>query len=302
MSLSLLSFIPVFDRTPKAPGMQCALHACRNKQSGRAVAGEDRGIQLGQRWYCSADCFAQAVRAPLFALSTRRVPEAARTPRLSLGLALLSKKQLTADQLRIATAQSQSCGESFEATLIRLRFATEKQLAVARSAQWGYPVLAHEQIGRTVQADLPRSILDNCSAAPIHYSQAARRILLGFVHRVEHNLLEAVEKVTGCRAEACFITQSDRDIQMEHLTTIRDYEELLAVDSVEPEVMANTLGRISLEIAAREACITQCQNHIWARLAGHAGIRDLIFPLKQETAEKISATAEVFEASLPTLA
>jgi Type II secretion system (T2SS), protein E, N-terminal domain len=302
MSLSLLSFIPRFDSAPKIPSRQCALHACRNKQNWRSLSGEHRGIHLGERWYCSVECFVQAVRAPLFALSTQRVAEIARTPRLSVGLALLSKGLLTADQLRIATAESQLRGESFEATVIRLHFVTDRQVAAARSAQWGYPVLAHEQIGRTVRAELPRAIFDISSAAPIHYSQGGRRILLGFVYRVEHSLLESIEKVTGCRAEACFITPADRDSQMEHLTTPQDYEEIILGDPVEPEVITHTLGRMSHEIAARDACITRCQNHIWARLTGTLGIRDLIFPVKREVGENMPKTAGIFEESLASLA
>jgi hypothetical protein len=298
MSMSLLSFIPVFDRAPKAPSRLCSLHSCRNKQNLRGSSNDRQGIKMGPRWYCSVDCFVQAVRAPLFALSTRRIIEILRTPRLSLGLVLLSKGQITADQLRKATAQSQLHNESVDETLIRLRYATDKQLAAARSAQWGYPVFSREHTDHPVQVEVPRFLLDTCSAAPLYYSPTAGRILLGFVYRVEHNLLESIEKMTGCRAEACFITQADRDRQMEHSATGEDYEEILVGDPIDSETMANALGRISLEITADEACITQCQNHIWARLTGKLGIRDLIFPVKRESVRRISTESEILEAAL----
>jgi hypothetical protein len=41
---------------------------------------------------------------------------------------------------------------------------------------------------------------------------------MGFVFRVEHRLLLALEQVTGCKAEPCFITQTEFEEQMARLT------------------------------------------------------------------------------------
>jgi hypothetical protein len=52
-----------------------------------------------------------AARTPLVEVSNRRLMEMPRIPRLSLGLAMLSKGYLTAEQLRTAVAESQWRGE-----------------------------------------------------------------------------------------------------------------------------------------------------------------------------------------------
>ena len=287
MGLSISSFMPAVDRALQRMSAACDLHSCRNKQIVRSIPGGRQGIHVGQRWYCSVDCFVQAARAPLFALSSRQVVEMPRTPRLSLGLALLSKKFITAEQLRSTADQSNRRTESLDAALIRLGFVTEKQLAAARSAQWGYPVLAQDHVGHLIQVDFPRTILADCSAVPLHYSQAAKRIVLGFVYRVEHQLLESIEQVTGCRVEPCFITNSDLLEQGEKVDGLPDYSEILVDNPGTPETMARTTGRMAVEVGAREASFTQCINHVWVRLAGKRGIVDVIFRSTGAIAESI---------------
>ena len=282
MSLSFSTLMPGVNRVLQRMRAACDLHSCRNKQIVRSFPGGRQGVRVGQRWYCSVDCFVQAARAPLFALSSRRIVEIPRSPRLSLGLAMLSKGYLTQNQLRTATDQSHRRNESLDRTLLHLGMATEKQLAVARSAQWGYPVLAQEHIGHMVRADIPPAILDACSAVPLHYSLAAQRIVLGFVLRVEHGLLESIEQVTGCRVEPCFITATDLAEQMERLTRVPGYNEVLIDDPGTPEKMARTVGRMAVEVGAREACFTQCKNNVWVRLTGKRGIIDVIFRAKNE--------------------
>ncbi|MGA2570216.1 MAG: hypothetical protein ABSF23_06820 [Terracidiphilus sp.] len=259
----------------------------------RSFAGARQGFQVGQHWYCGVECLVQAARGSIAQLLNRRVVEIPRTPRLSLGLVLLSKGYVTAEQLRLAASQNRRRNESLDTTLVRMRLATDKQLAQARSAQWGYPVLAQEHIGHMVQADIPQSILDAYSAVPFHYSLAAKRIFLGFVFRVEHSLLEAIEQITGCRVEPCFVTAADLMEQAERVTCAPDYCEVLIDDPGTPEKMALAVGRIAAETVAREACFTQCRNYVWARLIGKGGIMDVVFQMKNAASEAIFTEADL---------
>ena len=142
MSLSLMSLLPGVDRGLKNMKAECEFRGCHNKQLFRNFPGTRPGICVGQLWYCSVDCFALALRTPFSNLSTRRSVEIPRNPRLSLGLVMLSKGYLKPEQHRMAIAQSQLRGEELAATVLRLGLATEKQVAAALSAQWGYPMLA----------------------------------------------------------------------------------------------------------------------------------------------------------------
>lgn len=295
MGLSIKSFVPGLDLGWDRIRATCAYSRCHNKQLMKCIPHARPGIRVGQLWYCSVDCFALASQAPLAQLSTRRLLEIPRIPRLSVGLVMLQRKHLTAEQFQTALAQSHWCGEELEATLIRLGFTDEKQITAARAAQWGYPVLTQEHIGREVAAEIPRALLESCAAVPLHYSVVAKRILMGFAYRVEHSFLAAVEQMTGCRAEPCFVCPTDFKQQMERLTDVPDYQEVVVDDPGTPEQMARTLGRQAVEVGAAEAGFTRCKNSLWVRLSGKRGKIDVIFQLKTAVETVQERNSEVFE-------
>ncbi|HEX4283538.1 MAG TPA: hypothetical protein VHZ28_00500 [Terracidiphilus sp.] len=296
MSLSLLSFLPSVDRSWKNMRTECSLSTCHHTQLMRSIPGGKQGISVGERWYCCVDCFAMASREPLAILSARRAMEIPRNPRLSLGLALHLKGYLTNEQLRTASAESQRNEEDFALTVARLGFATEQQITAARASQWGYPMLGHQDyIGQNLRTDIPRSVLETCMAAPLHYSPAAKRIVLGFVYRVEHSVLEAIEQMTGCRVEPCFMTPTDYATQMNSIGASTDYEEVVVNETGQLEKMGRTLGRAAVDVGAREARFARYKNLVWARLVGKRGTADVIFRANRLFAEFRPEKSEIFE-------
>jgi hypothetical protein len=248
------------------------------------VPGSRIGIFVGAAWYCSPDCFAMASRATLAALSTETLVEMPRNPRLSLGLALLAKGCLDEDQLRLAMTRSQREGQDLETTLLECGLATEKQVAAGRAAQWGYPVLGQDAVGHAVEVNLPITLLRSFWAAPLHYSPKAKRLVLGFVYRVEHSLLQSIEQITGCRPEPCFITPAEFNEQIERVRTVPGYEESVVENPGTATQMARTLGGFAVEVSAREASFAKCNSWVWARLSGKRGIVDVVFPLRNAVA------------------
>jgi hypothetical protein len=278
MQLSLKSLLPPRDLGWNRVRAVCALASCHNKLLTKYVPGSRIGIFAGETWYCSPDCFAMASRNVLASLSAGSVVEMPRNPRLSLGLALLSKDYLTEEQLRFAAVRSQREGETLETTLVEYGFATEKQLAAARAVQWGCPVLAQDLSGQIVEADLPPALLRAFSAAPVHYSAKTKRLVLGFVRRVEHSLLQSIEQITGCRPEPCFITPAEFNEQMNGLVPAAGYEEAVVENPGTVAQMARTLGGFAVEVSAREAGFAKCGSWVWARLTGKRGKVDVLFP------------------------
>ncbi len=277
MNWTLKSVLPAMDLGWNHVRARCGLSTCHNKLLMRPVPQRGTGINMGNEWYCSVDCFVAAARSPLAALAARRVVEMPRNPRLSLGLALLAKGFLTEGQLRLATDQSQLEGEDLENTLLRLGWTNDKQRAAARAAQWGYPVLSQERPGHRVEADIPLTMLRSFSAAPLFYSASAKRLVLGFVERVDHRLLLSLEQVTGCRAEPCFLSKAEFADQMRCVVTPAGYTEVVVEEPGEPAQMARTLGRCALDVAATEADFVQCKTWVWARLIGKRGTVDVLF-------------------------
>ena len=258
----------------------CALRTCRNKLFLRTVQSRV-GINVGELWYCSPDCFAAAASMRIASLADSNVLVMPHSPRLSIGLVMLSKGILTDAQLRFATSQSQLHGEMLEVALLRLGLASERQLTAARAAQWGYPVLGQEHIGKAVESHVPSILLESCSAVPLHSSTATKRLLLGFVQRVDHSLLNAVEQVTGLRGEPCFITPKDLAERMELLTTVPRFEQVVIEDAKSPVQMGKTIGGLAVEVGLQEACFTHCCGYVWTRLAGKRQTLDVLFRVSE---------------------
>jgi hypothetical protein len=235
------------------------------------------GIKVDQAWYCSIECFAIAARKRFRDSLTANVLEMPHVPRRSIGHLMLSKGFVTGDQLQLALEQSRQLSETLDLTLLRLGLASERQLAAARAAQWGCPVLGPDSIGQKVEADIPPTLLDAYAAVPLHASPTARRLLLGFVVRVEHSLLHSLEQITGMRVEPCFITRSERREQLRHLTHDSNCEEIVFDDPATPAAMATNVAGFALEIAAQEARFTHCRTFVWARLTGRNKKIDVLF-------------------------
>lgn len=255
----------------------CAHRRCRNTMLMRSVPKSNAGIRVGDLWYCGVDCFAEAAFLRFSAFREGRVIEMPHNPRLSIGLMLLSKGFLTDAQLRFAVVQSQLHSEDLETTLVRSGLTSQKQLAAARAAQWGCPVLGQEGLSQPIEADIPPTLLRTCWAAPIRYSQNGTKLLMGFVYRVEHRLLLALEQVTGCRAEPCFITETEFKEQMARLTTVPERNEVVYEELQTPKQMANTVAQLAIEAAARKVSFVECRDYYWTRLFGSRRTIDVLF-------------------------
>jgi hypothetical protein len=264
---------------------ECALQACQNTLLMRSVHSSI-GIRVGESWYCSMNCFATAAHQRFASLIGEGVIEMPHRPRLSIGLAMCAKGHLTDEQLRLAIIESQLRGEDMEAALIRLRMATEWQLASARSAQWGYPVLRQDRTGQPMEVDIPPSFLRACSAVPLQHSVPAKRLVLGFVYRVDHSLLSSLEQITGLRVEPCFITPTEYRQQSERITAAPDCEEVIFEDSQTNTQMAKNVAGFAIEVGARDARFARCRDYIWTRLIGKRRRIDVLFRIAHATANE----------------
>ncbi len=239
---------------------------------------------MGTTWYCSIDCFVKAARKRIFALVDGRSITMPHTPRVSIGSVMLSKGYLTAEQLRDARCQSLQNGEEIEETLVRLGLVDEWHLASARASQWGHPVLGRDRISQLVDADLPLTLMKAFSAVPLHYCKSSKRMVIGFVYRVEHSLLHSLEQVTGCQVEPCFITPTELHYQMERLEAARESKEVILDASMTAAELANVVGGLALEMRARDVSVSRCQDFVWIRLAGKQRMIDVLFQGKRPSA------------------
>ena len=281
----------------------CGLETCHNRWFASDLPRIRPGICVRDAWYCSVDCFAAAAKTRIERLAAVRVIQKEHRPRLSVELTLLSKGYLTEDQHRFAATEVKRRREEPEAALLRLGLVSEKQLAAARAAQWGCPALGPDHLALPLEADLPALLLREYSAVPIHYSAAPKRLLLGFVHRVHHDLLQSIEHVTGCRPEPCFITRAEFEAQMQQLRDAPRYMQESPRHLRSAEQMARALGGHALNLGAQEASFTRCGSYIWVRVAGRHGISDVLFPVRNarqsEAARPVAEFTQLEQLSSP---
>jgi hypothetical protein len=256
------------------------------------------GVTVGGEWYCSADCFVAAVRKRYSSLSATKVVETRHVPRRPIGLLLLSKGFLTEQQLRAAVRDSLRLGEDLEQTLKRTGVINDQQIAIARAAQWGYPVIGQDQPILEVEADIPAILLRACSAVPVHYSAAAKRLVIGFVERIDHSFLSSLEEITGILPEPCFITPTQFAEQLRCLTPPPRWEEIVSDVDCTPAQMANTTGRFAIEIGARDARFQRCKDRLWTRLIGKRRVLDLLYKTRSARSETFTSAVNVVEGDL----
>jgi hypothetical protein len=131
---------------PRCGYCEC-VHA---KSTWRKMRRRSGGVRLRGARYCRTECLELALIEVLG--QARREPGCAAVAahRIPLGLLLLSRKQLTAPQLRTALEAQRAAGEGesrgesgkkIGAWLQELGFATEHQITSALACQWSCPML-----------------------------------------------------------------------------------------------------------------------------------------------------------------
>jgi hypothetical protein len=294
MKLSLELVVSSVERSWKNMHWSCGLEDCQNKLFLRSVPQSRVGIRMGETWYCSVDCFVKATRHRFTVLTSGRSLDMPHIPRVSIASVMLSKGYLTEAELRAAQDQSRLSGEELEALLIHMELVDEWHLASARAIQWGYPVLGRDRISQPVDADLPLTLMKGFSAVPLHYSKSAKRLVMGFVCRVQHSLLHSLEQVTDCKAEPCFITPTELHYQTERLEAACVSREVVLEDSMTPTEMANVVGGLALEIRVKDVKLTRCQDYVWMRLMGKQQMIDVLFRGRRA---KVARKCDTFPAS-----
>jgi hypothetical protein len=201
-------------------------------------------------------------------------------------LLLLSRGCITHTQLQIALAQQRARGGSLGDILCELNFATERQVAQAAATQWGCPLFAAPANFSDLAVRIPSTLMKLIVMVPVHYVPGLNKLLVGFVHAIEHKVLRTIEEMTSCVAEPCFIMASqcrenirmlsDRNLEVrfEHASSTND--------------MAGIIQSYAFQIGADEARLGLCRDYVWARLNRGNSPTDLLFSLSGNSVDSIS--------------
>ncbi len=257
------------------------IHRCAGDPSCRRFAVVHRrirkdGIFLGDRWLCSPGClrtalarsFAEAPRAGLHAMP--------RLPRMPFRLILLQNGTLTQQQLTQALTRSERAGVPLGQTLLDLGLVTPATLAAALAAENGCAFYGLAPEALSPEVELPAALAKASGAVAVHATPV--RVLIGFVHRIDRDLLRSVEGMTGSRAEPCFITAEHHARQLALSKGEPGSAEFGAAADA-----AALLTQQAIRDGADKLLFARVHDQLWVRMQSASGFRDHSFRIVAES-------------------
>lgn len=257
---------------------------CHRQTPLRQISARKVGIRMGEFWYCSSSCFTSAAEQKLTELlTTRRVNQGSRGERMPLGLSLMSRGLVTQTQFKQAADEQKEVGGEIGELLVRHGSVSEEQVTAVRATQWGCPVFDVQKYVVRTRIQIPAVLTRVYSAIPLHFVEATKLLLVGFVHGIDYGLLYAIEQVTGFKTQPCFVTPSDFQTQLQEMEQSQQksenssHREVKFEDVRTPAEIARILCEYGVDLEADEAAIGKCKDLLWARLNCGTKEIDLLF-------------------------
>jgi len=256
---------------------------CDRSMTLRHFSARKAGIRMHGHWYCSSSCFASAVEKKLSELAAWGPEPVNRLERMPLGLMLVSRGLLSSTEFKEAMGEQKEAGVEIGELLVRRGSVSEKQITAVRATQWGCPVFAAQRSPMQSKINIPSTFMRLYSMIPLHYVAATNLLLVGFVHNVEYGLLYAIEMMTGCKTQPCFVTPSDFETQMQEIEQAKERSGDSTANELEFESihssaeMARILSNYGAHLEADEAILEKCKEYLWARLKCGPRDVDLLF-------------------------
>jgi type IV pilus assembly protein PilB len=126
-----------------------------------------------------------------------------------LGELLIERGVITHEQLKIAMDYQKEHSGLLGEVLVELKFATEKDIAQALTAQYGFPYLPlnNYEIDTEVISAVPENICRQFCLVPI--DKIGKSLTLAMANPLNTQAAEDIELVTGCTVQTFVSTTSD---------------------------------------------------------------------------------------------
>ncbi len=233
----------------------------------RRLRRRPRGILFHGAWYCLG-CLEQVLAATL------RRPQGGTKPasgarRVPLGLLLLSRQQLTIEQLRAALEAQRASGRGrIGEWLQQLGFATEQQVTAALARQWSCPVLlpGSRLLAPDCPLRIPVTLLESCLMLPVAYVPATAALHIAFGEGIDYGVLYALEQMLGCRTEPCLAVPSALRQGLRGVAERRGESEMVFDRVADSAEFTRIVRSYALRVSAVEVRLACCGPHVWVRL------------------------------------
>jgi hypothetical protein len=264
----------------------CGYSRCSLAESKlRRIYRRPHSVILQGARYCHTECLEQALAEIL-----RERPVVQRSPmahRIPLGLLLLSRQQLTQEQLRVALhAQREAARETGErgsegaqefenygtkkigVWLQELGFASEPQVTAALARQWSCPVLQTElmPLDSVRFPAIPARLLEWFQMMPVEAVEATKTLLMAFSERIDYAVLFAIQQMLGYRAEACLVRPSILEEKLQAFLRLHSTGNLVFDRLQDTREAARIIASYATNAKADEVRVARCGEHWWVRL------------------------------------
>ena len=274
----------------------CGRPDCRHTQTvWRRYRRKSRGVVIQGSRYCVEECMERALRDAVERILPVSKPALARH-RIPLGLLMLSRQQLTADELRAALAAQHNAGRGrIGEWLQALGFASEQQITAALARQWSCPVLRADswlagislhsssiqlsaawdrggskpgasKLGASCALQIPLTLLQSFFMIPVNYVAATATLHLAFGEGIDYSVLYAIEQMVGCHTEFCLAVPSLVRQRLEALAGPRVESEVVFDRVADSSECARIIRSYALRLSASEIRLAACGPQLWVRL------------------------------------
>jgi hypothetical protein len=246
-----------------------------------------QGIRISEDWFCGVDCLEASLRERFADLAgAARPAETQRRARVPLGLMLFSRGYLSEEQFKTTLDAHRHTGARLGDVALQFGYVSEEQVAAALAGQWGYPVFSFKNASAQLPLLVPFHLMELHQMLPIQFIDDSTKLLVGFATRVEHSVVQGVERMLGCAVAPCFVTMSDFRARMQVFSSMRPATERVFDQIATPLEMAQTVKDCVLQVGASEVRVALCREYLWIRILGASEQPDLLFKLESPTKEQ----------------
>ena len=256
------------------PLRSCSSPDCGHDPSIRRLWRPIPSVRLNGSAFCFPECLERELLRRLQHTSVARRGEV-NSCRVPLGLLMLSRGELTSEQLHQAlTLQKKNGTGRIGEWLQQLGHACDATVAAALASQWSCPLVKTLPAG-VGSCSIPFYLLKNFGMVPVHFSNDRRMLHMAFADKVEHRALFAIEQMMDCKTEACLTTRGEIDAALVRMEEHRSRTEKLFES--DPEETTRIISGYISTLNATEIRLASCRELLWARISADEVCENLLF-------------------------
>lgn len=261
--------------------LQCENEACTAHGFWRRLARtRNGGVFLQGRWYCSLDCFEQAIARIFAGLMQRSDEVSPRVHRVPIGLLLLGRGIIDEQQLKRALQAQREAGTGrLGRWLVGLGIASPQEVSTALAAQWGCGIFPLDGDQRYIEFSgmLPFALLESSRMLPVRYLSERQLLFLAFSEDIDHTAIYAIERLLGNQTKACVVSDSAMEQAMERIRGMERPSEMLFDTVWDASEIARTIRQHAVAMGAEELIMARPRHFLWVRMKTSGEARDLMF-------------------------